>query len=391
MSIGLRIPRAASSSATAADRRRLKKYGKRLIIPRRVRRVCRLCLRQLRAVPAARLDFPAEVASARFKDATELEFFHDQARYRTESRPYPSPKAIAAAVDLIRKAQRPIVVSSNGVFYAKAWDALKRFAEKAQIPVVESGAMGTVLGRSPHHASGALASADLGFSSASTAYRRSASSRLGRMQSLRIDQATEDIGRNLPFDPASSVRAGAEALADAVPRMAHAWIPEIAAGKFEDRAITTRPAWGIRCRPSCGDRRSHDFLYCGTPAEQTTVASGGAASRLRRRELQASAGPGHERRHQYGIGPDWLRGRRPRCSSAPPAGGTRAIRSSAPATPASVTPPRDRHHGSHARRGHVYNNNAWARDGRDAQPGADPPVPGELRHKLARGAASDEM
>ena len=42
---------------------------------------------------------------------------------------------------MIRKAARPIIVSSNGVFYAKAWDALKRFAEKAQIPVVESGAM----------------------------------------------------------------------------------------------------------------------------------------------------------------------------------------------------------------------------------------------------------
>ena len=34
-----------------------------------------------------------------------------------------------------------MIVSSNGVFYSRAWDALKRLAEKAQIPVVESGAM----------------------------------------------------------------------------------------------------------------------------------------------------------------------------------------------------------------------------------------------------------
>ena len=111
------------------------------------------------------LDFPSEVAAARFKDATELEFFYDKARYRTDSRPHPSPKDIATAVDMIRKAERPIIVSSNGVFYAKAWDALKRFAEKAQIPVVESGAMkGQFSDASPLSANAsptALASADL--------------------------------------------------------------------------------------------------------------------------------------------------------------------------------------------------------------------------------------
>ena len=121
----------------------LKKYGKRLINPRRVHEYAGYAFRQLRSgVPKpVHLDFPAEVAAARFKDAKELEFFYDRSRYRTEARPHPAPKAIAAAIDLIRAARRPIVVSSNGVFYAKAWDALKAFAEKAQVPVVESGAM----------------------------------------------------------------------------------------------------------------------------------------------------------------------------------------------------------------------------------------------------------
>ena len=100
--------------------------------------------RQLRSgVPRpVHLDFPAEVASATFKDATELDYFHDKSRYRTESRPHPSSKDITRALDLLRKAERPIIVSSNGVFYAKAWDALKRFAEKAQIPVVERWMLG---------------------------------------------------------------------------------------------------------------------------------------------------------------------------------------------------------------------------------------------------------
>ncbi len=49
----------------------LKKYGKRLIIPRRVHEYTGYAFRQLRSgVPGpVHLDFPAEVASARFKDA----------------------------------------------------------------------------------------------------------------------------------------------------------------------------------------------------------------------------------------------------------------------------------------------------------------------------------
>ncbi len=58
----------------------LKKYGKRLIIPRRVHEYTGYAFRQLKSgVPGpVHLDFPAEVASARFKDASELEFFHDK-------------------------------------------------------------------------------------------------------------------------------------------------------------------------------------------------------------------------------------------------------------------------------------------------------------------------
>src|SRR4029453_15347294 len=79
--------------------------------------------------------------------------------------PHPAPKDLAKAVDLIKTARRPIIVSSNGGFYAKAWDALKQLAEKAQIPVVESGAMkGQFSDASPlsaNAAPGALSSADV--------------------------------------------------------------------------------------------------------------------------------------------------------------------------------------------------------------------------------------
>src|SRR5262249_56043301 len=95
----------------------------------------------------------------------DLEYYFDKARYRTTAKPHPGPKDVAAAIELLKQAQRPIIVSSNGVFYSRGWDALKRLAEKAQIPVVESGAMkGQFSDASPLSANaspGALASADV--------------------------------------------------------------------------------------------------------------------------------------------------------------------------------------------------------------------------------------
>jgi thiamine pyrophosphate-dependent acetolactate synthase large subunit-like protein len=301
----------------------LKKYGKRLIIPRRVHEYAGYAFRQLRSgVPKpVHLDFPSEVASARFKDATELEFFHDRSRYRTDSRPYPSPKSIAAAVEMIRKAERPIIVSSNGVFYAKAWDALKRFAEKAQIPVVESGAMkGQFSDASPLSANAAptaLASADLVILVGQHCMPTVGEFAFGPdARYIRIDQAHEDIGRNLPIDLGivSCELAALEALADAAPRMTHeTWLAEIAAARkrFEDQNAEyykTGLSYTDAIHPAVIAKELGDFLYRGTlPKEQTTVASGGyGIARFVRRELRAYR-PGQimNGAYQYGaIGPD---------------------------------------------------------------------------------------
>ena len=136
-------------------------------------------------------------------------------------------------------------MSSNGVFYAKAWDALKRLAEKAQIPVVESGAMkGQFSDASPlsaNAAPGALASADLVILVGQHCMPTVGEFAFGPdAKYIRIDQAHEDIGRNLPIDLGivSCEQAALEALADAVPQMTHdAWVAEIAAArkKFEDQ------------------------------------------------------------------------------------------------------------------------------------------------------------
>jgi thiamine pyrophosphate-dependent acetolactate synthase large subunit-like protein len=301
----------------------LKKYGKRLINPRRVHEYAGYAFRQLRSgVPKpVHLDFPAEVAAARFKDAEELEYFYDRTRYRTEARPHPAPKAIAAAVDLIRKAQRPMIVSSNGVFYAKAWDALKAFAEKAQIPVVESGAMkGQFSDASPlsaNAAPAALASADLVILVGQHCMPTIGEFAFGPdARYIRIDQAAEDIGRNIPIDLGivSCERAALEALADAVPRMTHdSWIAEIAAArrKFEDQNAEyyrIGSSYTDAVHPAVIAKELGDFLYRGKlPREQTTIASGGyGIARYVRRELRGFR-PGQimNGAYQYAaIGPD---------------------------------------------------------------------------------------
>jgi thiamine pyrophosphate-dependent acetolactate synthase large subunit-like protein len=301
----------------------LKKYGKRLINPKRVHEYAGYAFRQLKSgVPKpVHLDFPAEVASAKFKDATDLEFYHDKTRYRTESRPHPSPADITKAVALIKTARRPMIVSSNGVFYAKAWEALKRVAEKAQIPVVESGAMkGQISDASPlsaNAAPAALASADLVILVGQHCMPIVGEFAFGPdAKYIRIDQAAEDIGRNMPIDLGivSCEKAALEALADAVPKMTHdSWLAEIAAArkKFEDQNLDyykTGLTYTDAVHPAVIATELGEFLYGGKiPREETTIASGGyGIARYTRRALRGYR-PGQimNGAYQYGaIGPD---------------------------------------------------------------------------------------
>lgn len=301
----------------------LRKYGKRLITPSRVHEYAGYAFRQLRSgVPRpVHLDFPAEVSSAKFKDSSDLTYYYDKTKYRTESRPYPSPKDIASVVAMIQSASRPIIVSSNGVFYRKAWDPLKQLAEKAQIPVVESGAMkGQFSDAHPLSANaspGALASADLVLLIGQYCMPTVGEFAFGPdAKFIRIDQSQEDIGRNLPIDLGivSDEKAALEALADAVPRMKHdTWVAEIAAArkKFEDQNAEYYKlglSYTDAVHPAVIGKELGDFLYNGKlPKDQTTISSGGyGIARYTRRWLRGYR-PGQimNGAYQYGaIGPD---------------------------------------------------------------------------------------
>lgn len=55
-------------------------------------------------------------------------------------RPPPEPEALALAADLIRQAERPLVIAGGGVRYSGAAQALARFAERHGLPVAETQA-----------------------------------------------------------------------------------------------------------------------------------------------------------------------------------------------------------------------------------------------------------
>lgn len=301
----------------------LKKYGKRLITPARIHEYGAYAFRQLRSgVPRpVHLDFPAEVTRASFKTASELDYFHDRTRYRTDSKPHPDPKALSSAVELLKNAQRPMIVSSNGVFYSRAWDELKKLAEKAQIPVVESGAMkGQFSDASPLSANAsptALASADVVVLVGQYCMPTVGEFAFGPdAKYIRIDPNPEDIGRNMPIDVGiiSCEKAALAALAEAMPAMKHdAWVAEIAASrkKFEEE-LDTFYAKGLSytdaVHPAVIAKELSDFMYHGKlEKEQTTFVSGGyGIARYVRRWLRGYR-PGQilNGAYQYGaIGPD---------------------------------------------------------------------------------------
>ena len=71
----------------------MRKYGKRMITPARIHEYAGYAFRQLRSgVPKpVHLDFPAEIANARFRDASEIEYFFDKTKvpHRDPAAPRP--------------------------------------------------------------------------------------------------------------------------------------------------------------------------------------------------------------------------------------------------------------------------------------------------------------
>jgi thiamine pyrophosphate-dependent acetolactate synthase large subunit-like protein len=304
----------------------MKKYGKRLIAPDRVWEYGAYAFRNMKSgVPGpVHLDFPGEVARARFTDPANLKDYYSKNKYRSESRPHPSPKDVQAAIDMINKAERPIIVAGQGVFQRKSCDALRAAAEMNEFAVVSTGPM---RGHFPddHRLSAnlsadALMSADLVVFIGQYCMPSPGEFRFNPdVKAIRVHPEQEELGRNWPLDLGivSDEAAFLEALAAGMPRKKRdAWVNELAAArqKFEQTNLD-HYALGLKhsqatghLHPAVMAKEVHDFLYKGDIDPKQTVTGWGAwttglfASRWLRafRPGQEIACP-----YQYGaIGPD---------------------------------------------------------------------------------------
>jgi thiamine pyrophosphate-dependent acetolactate synthase large subunit-like protein len=272
----------------------LKKYGKRLTAPNRVHEYGGFAFRHLKSgVPApVHLDFPGEVAMARFTDPSQLTQYHDRTRYRSEARATPAPKDLARVIDLIAKAERPLLIAGHGVFHRQASAALLRAVEKHEVAVVCSGPMRGHFS-DDHRLSAslspsALMSADLiifvgqYYMPTPRDYRVNPDIKM-----VRVHPVPDDLGRCWPTDAGlvSDELAFLEALADQLPaKKRDAWVSELAAARQEYVSeLAEYYTLGLKyssdtgaLHPAVIGKELHDFLYKGTiDPKQTTIGWGG--------------------------------------------------------------------------------------------------------------------
>ena len=304
----------------------VRKYGKRLIDPSRVHEYGGYAFRELKSgIPGpVHLDFPAEVARARFKSPDELKDYYDKSQYRSDSRPYPGTSEMAQVVKMIDKAQRPLIVAGQGVFQRRGWDALVKVAEKGDIAVATSGPTRGAI--SDDHrlcvmaAPDALLSADLVIFIGQYCMPSPGEYRLSPdIKTVRVHPDQNELGRNWPLDLGIVADAALflEALQDTVrSKKRGAWVDEIAKAKQAYQThIDDTYQLGLQyskqtnhLHPAVISYETQHFIDNGTEDRLAVVAGGGgwtiglfSGRYLRaRRPGQMIVPP-----YQYGaIGPD---------------------------------------------------------------------------------------
>jgi thiamine pyrophosphate-dependent acetolactate synthase large subunit-like protein len=300
----------------------MKKYGKRITVPSRIYEYGSYAFRHLKSgVPGVvHLDFPEEVALARFKHPSELACYFGRERYRSDSRPCPAPQEMRQAIDMIAKAERPVLIAGHGVFLRKAWEPLMRAAEKHEMAVVGSG---PVRGHFPddHRLSGSLSNdallkADLAiFVGQYQMPTEGAYTLPAGIRTIRVHPVQEDIGRNWPVDLGivSDEKHFLEALADGVPPgKRDLWVNELAAAKhqWERQQVAlygrflqyTRDTNTLHPFVLC--KEVHDFLYHGRidPRQTLTLWGGNMIGFCASPWLRAFR-PGQEVPVVYQFGP----------------------------------------------------------------------------------------
>ncbi len=77
------------------------------------------------------LEIPTDVL---FMKVEESEVFFPQS-YRPEGRVYPDPKVVRKAADVLRKAERPVIMAGSAVYWSEGHEELRQLAELTRAPV----------------------------------------------------------------------------------------------------------------------------------------------------------------------------------------------------------------------------------------------------------------
>jgi thiamine pyrophosphate-dependent acetolactate synthase large subunit-like protein len=271
----------------------MKKYGKRITAPNRIYEYGTYAFRNLKSgVPdVVHLDFPLEIATARFTDASGLERFYGKEQYRSEARAYAGSREVRQAIDMINKAERPLLIAGHGIFVRKACDLLIQAAEKHEMAVVGSG---PVRGHFPddHRLSGsmsneALKRADLVVFVGQYSMPPPEDWTLQPgVRTIRVHPEQGDLGRNWPVDLGivSDEKVFMEELANGLPKKKRdSWVREIAAAKSSwEKAQMELYAQFLkysrdtnRLHPFVLCKEVHDFLYKGDIDPKQTVTGWG--------------------------------------------------------------------------------------------------------------------
>lgn len=128
------------------------RYWDRIVLPEQI-------LQSLPQAVATMLD-PADCGPAFIglaQDTQEIAYDYPEVFFEPKvwkiPRPRPDRDAVAAAVEVLKTAKKPLIISGGGVRYSLAGEALADFAAKRGIPVVETIAgKGTVTHDHPVHA-----------------------------------------------------------------------------------------------------------------------------------------------------------------------------------------------------------------------------------------------
>jgi acetolactate synthase-1/2/3 large subunit len=117
--------------------RPITKWAYTVTRPQRIAEFTAMALRQAttgRPGPVF-LDIPDDVMKAQVEE--ERVFFPRE--YRPGAPPAAQPEAIAKTIELLERAQRPVILAGGGVWFAQAAAELREFAELTQIPVLANG------------------------------------------------------------------------------------------------------------------------------------------------------------------------------------------------------------------------------------------------------------